>query len=266
MRSTIAARTIIGTRRDGRPIYLIQGAEDGGNAGQGGSTGDGDRRDGGSGGGNGDGSGSGNTGAGNNGGQGGSAEQGGTGKQDGGKYAHLTDVGELRALAERLDREATEAGGKARQSTRDKAAADARAAVVAEFASKLGLTTDAKDPAALEAELGQYKTEATELRRELLVLRAAIAPGSTVDAGRLTDSRSFMARVATIDPTSDTAAEQITAAIKAAVASDQSLRARQGAAGGSVEHAGGAGDNTNPDLSKLHGTQLLTAAYGANSK
>jgi hypothetical protein len=128
------------------------------------------------------------------------------------------------------------------------------------------LKSDKADPAALEAELGQYKTKATELEREVMVFRAATAPGVGVDVGRLTDSRSFMARVASIDPSSDTAATEITAAIKAAVTSDQSLRARQGAAGGSVEHSGGAGDNTNPDLSKLHGSAAMAGAYAANAK
>lgn len=203
--------------------------------------------------------------AGGDGGSGGSTDKGSTGKPAG-KFDHLTDPAELRALAVRLDAEAANAGAKDRQTAKTKAAAEAQAETLAKVAEALGLKSDKADPAALEAELNQYRTTNAALQREVLVFRAATAPGADVNVGRLTDSRSFMARVETIDPTSDTAAADITAAIKAAVASDQSLKARQGAAGGSVQHTGGAGENTNPDLSKLHGSDAMAAAYAANAK
>lgn len=253
MRSTIAAPTIIGHRKSGRPIYLIQGAEDNGGAGAG---------QGGDSSGN---AGSTDSGGSTDGGTGGGADKGSAGKPAG-KFDHLTDPAELRALAVRLDAEAANAGAKDRQTAKTKAAAEAQAETLAKVAEALGLKSDKADPAALEAELNQYRTTNAALQREVLVFRAATAPGAGVDVARLTDSRSFMARVETIDPTSDTAAADITAAIKAAIASDQSLKARQGAAGGSVQHTGGAGENTNPDLSKLHGSDAMAAAYAANAK
>jgi hypothetical protein len=87
-----------------------------------------------------------------------------------------------------------------------------------------------------------------------------------VDVHRLLDSRSIMRSMNDVDPNADDAAAAITERIKRAVSSDPSLQLRQVSGGGSVGHAGGAGDHKDPDLSKLHGDQLIEAAYAANQK
>lgn len=254
MRSTIiGSPTIIGTRKDGRPIYLIQGAEDGGDKGAGGDG------SGTAGGGSGSGSGDGGTGDGTDGGGDKSGDQG-----TAGKYDHITDVAALRKLIEQRETEAAAAGGKARDTARARAAAEAKAQATADIAKLLGLTPDDKDPAKLESEVQQLRTQNIARDRELLVYRQALAPNMGVNVSRLTDSRSFMAQVDAIDPTADDAPARITALIKAAVTSDQSLRAAQ-VRGGSVDHGQGPGDNHSPDLSKSHGADLLAGAYAANA-
>lgn len=181
-----------------------------------------------------------------------------------GKYAHLTDVAALQALAERLENEAATAGSKARETARSKAAADAKREAQQEIAKLLGLTTDDQDPAKLQSEVQQLRAQNVARDRELAVYRSALAPGMNVDVGRLTDSRSFMAQVDAIDPAADDAPAKITALIKAALSSDASLKSAQ-VRGASLEHSGGAGDQHNPDLSKLHGADALAGAYAANA-
>lgn len=181
-----------------------------------------------------------------------------------GKFDHLTDVASLRALAERLDREAHTADQRARETTKTRAAAEAEQKVRDEIAKALGLTPAAQDPAAMATEIQQLRAQNTARDRELLVYRAALAPGMDVNVGRLTDSRAFMSKIDSIDPDDTEASSKITTLIKAAVTSDQSLRAGS-ARGASVEHSGGAGDNHTPDLSKSHGVPLLAGAYEANA-
>lgn len=184
-----------------------------------------------------------------------------------GKYAHLTDVTALQALAERLDREAAESGSKSRDNARKTAAAEAEQRVRDEVAKALGLTPASADPAAMASEIQQLRSANLERDRELAVYRAALKPGAGVDVGRLTDSRSFMRAVEQqiTDPNADDTPAKLAALIRDAVASDQSLRVRQASPGGTVEHPGGAGDRGNPDLSKLHGADAMAAAYAQNA-
>ena len=116
----------------------------------------------------------------------------------------------------------------------------------------------------MATEIQQLRAQNTARDRELLVYRAALAPGMGVDVGRLTDSRSFMSKVDAIDPNDTDAPTKITQLIRTQLSSDQSLRAAS-ARGASVEHSGGAGDNHSPDLSKSHGADLLAGAYAANA-
>jgi hypothetical protein len=252
MLDTRALKSIIGTRKDGRPIYLIQGAEDDPGKGAGG--------DGSGAAGDGQGSGSGDSG------KPADADKGGDGSKDkpSGKYAHLTDIAALQALAERLDNEAATAGHRARETARSKAAADAKKEAQAEIAKLLGLTTDDQDPAKLQSEVQQLRAQNIARDRELLVIRAALAPGMGVDVARLTDSRSFMSKIEQVDPNADDATGEITALIKAAVASDQSLKSAQ-VRGSSIDHGQGPGDQHNPDLSKFHGADALEGAYAAKA-
>jgi hypothetical protein len=110
----------------------------------------------------------------------------------------------------------------------------------------------------------QLRTQNVARDRELLVYRQALAPGMGVNVAKLTDSRSFMSKVDGIDPADDDAPAKITALIKAAVLSDQSLKAAQ-VRGSTVDHQAGAGDNHSPDLSKLHGADALEGAYAAKA-
>lgn len=250
-RTILPVPVIIGRRKDGRPIYLAQG----GSADAGGTGGDG-------------GSGAGGTGDGKGGAPGATTGDGGTGKAGttAGPFDHITDPAELRAVATRLQTEAASSGGKAREQARAAAADEARKTLTQDIAKALGLAPDEKgDPVKLAEQVTKLTEAQAERDRELAIYRSASAPGMGVDVGRLLDSRAFMRQAAVIDPNSDTAEADIRKLITEAVASDQSLRARTGAAGGSLEHSGGAGDQGNLDLSKLHGPQLLEAAYAANS-
>jgi hypothetical protein len=175
------------------------------------------------------------------------------------------DPTELKAIIARLQGEAATAGGKSRDAARAAAAADAEKALTTKIAAALGLTPDEKaDPVKLTQQVEQLTAANVERDRELSIYRMALAPGMGVDVGRLLDSRSFMRAVSSIDPNGDTAEQDIKTKITEALTSDPTLRARAGgAAGGSLEHSGGAGDQRNPDLSKLHGTDLLAGAYAA---
>jgi hypothetical protein len=251
-RTTLPAPlTILGYRKDGRPIRVIAGgAEDGGQGGDGG----------------------------NGAATGGSADQNGqasgqtaaqsgnqNGNQQGTPFDHITDIGELRALAARQQHDLANQGSKSREQARAAAAEEARQKLTQDIAKALGLTNDAKDPAELERQIARMTADQLEKDRELTIVRAALAPGMNVDVTRLLDSRSFMRAMSDVDPNADGAAEAITDRIKKAVSSDPSLQLRQVSGGGSVGHAGGAGDHTKPDLSKLHGDQLIEAAYAANA-
>ena len=249
--------TIIGYRADGRPIRLFGGGS-GDEGGTGGDTG---------------------AGAGGDGQQGGQGSEGGTGGtgaegqqqrtegQQGGKYAHITDPAELRALAERLDREAAGADGKARDNARAKAAQEAAQQVRDEVAKALGLTTDKADPAQLQSEMAQLRATNMERDRELAVYRAALKPGTGVDVGRLTDSRSFMDAVkrSITDPTRRRHTDEARRAHQAGGSIRSVTQSAPGGAGWQVEHPGGAGDHGNPDTSKLQGTDLLAAGYARNA-
>jgi hypothetical protein len=255
-RTTLPAPlTILGYRKDGRPIRVIAGgAEDGGQGGDGGN--------GGAAGGSADqnGQGSGQTAA-----QGSNQNGNQNGNQQGTPFDHITDIGELRALAARQQHDLANQGSKSREQARAAAAEEARQKLTQDIAKALGLTNDAKDPAELERQIARMTADQLEKDRELTIVRAALAPGMNVDVTRLLDSRSFMRSMSDVDPNADGAAEAITDRIKKAVSSDPSLQLRHVSGGGSVGHAGGAGDHTKPDLSKLHGDQLIEAAYAANA-
>jgi hypothetical protein len=107
---------------------------------------------------------------------------------------------------------------------------------LAEVLKALGLGEDGKpDPAKLTNELtaAQAKTRATAI--ENLVLRRAGKAGADGDA--LLDSRSFLGALKDIDPDSPTAADDVEAAITAAVAANKRLALKVAGAGSS----GGAG-------------------------
>lgn len=114
------------------------------------------------------------------------------------------DPGTLHAEIARLHRENTSARTVAKQN----AATEAREQLAQEIGKALGLIQDDEpiDPAQITAQLAS-QTEATKrAQTELAVYKAALDPNSAVkaDPTALLDSRTFMDKVAALDPT-DTA-------------------------------------------------------------
>lgn len=120
-----------------------------------------------------------------------------------------------RAEIERLRRE----NGAARTNAKQTAADEARNALVQDIGRALGLVQEdgPLDPTRLTEQLTAEQANARAARLELAVFRAA---GGDVDANALLDSRSFLEKAATLDP-SDGAA--IKAVIDEAVAANPRL-------------------------------------------
>lgn len=118
-------------------------------------------------------------------------------------------------LIENLRREKAALKGSA-----TKAAEAAKAELAQTIGRALGLVTDDQpaDPAALTAQVREASAQAQQARLELAVYRAA--QGGNADPAALLDSRAFLEKAATIDP-SDSAA--VSAAIAEAVAANPRL-------------------------------------------
>lgn len=109
--------------------------------------------------------------------------------------------------------------GKARVNAKQTAADEARAELAQQIGKALGLVTDETlDPAALLDKANTSGVAARQAQTELAVFRAADAANG--DPLALLDSRTFLAKVAEIEPT-DTAA--LAAAITEAVAENPRL-------------------------------------------
>lgn len=109
-------------------------------------------------------------------------------------------------------REAGDSRAKAKQT----AAEEARSELAQTIGKALGLVEDEKvDPAKLTDQIGQLSGSLKSTQVELAVFKAA--KEANADASALLDSRSFLEKVADVDP-ADTAS--ITAAISEAVASN----------------------------------------------
>jgi hypothetical protein len=123
-----------------------------------------------------------------------------------------------KAEIERLRRE----NGAARTNAKQTAADEARAELAQTIGKALGLVKDDEtaDPAKLIEQAQADKAAAQSARVELAVFKAASAVGG--DPAALLDSASFLAKVASLDP-SDTSA--VTAAIQEAVAANPRLGA-----------------------------------------
>ena len=117
---------------------------------------------------------------------------------------------------ERLRKE----NGSDRVNAKAQAATDARNEFAQTIGKALGLIKDDEpaDPAALTAQLTTAGAEARQAKVELAVFRAAQA--TDADPSALLDSRTFLAKLADVDP-SDTAA--VTAVIAEAVAANPRL-------------------------------------------
>ena len=131
-----------------------------------------------------------------------------------------TDPDKARAEIERLRRE----NASQRTQAKKNAADEARAALTQEISRALGLVKDDEpvDPAKLTEQLTEQTRRAREYQLELAVYRVAGTAGA--DANALLDSRSFLAKVADLDPADSGA---MTAAVKDAVAANPALAVRQ---------------------------------------
>lgn len=108
---------------------------------------------------------------------------------------------------------------KARTTAKQNAADEARKDLAQQIGKALGLVEDEQvDPAKLTEQLSAATTEAKQNAVALAVFHAAAAAGA--DATALLDSRSFMAKLATVDPADATA---VTAAITEAVQANQAF-------------------------------------------
>jgi hypothetical protein len=134
--------------------------------------------------------------------------------------ANLPDDAEaLKAEVLKLRKEAADANGKARTTAREEAAKAARDELAQTIGKALGLVADeAPDPAKLAEQVAASTAEAKQAKLEVAIYQAAHA--SNVDAAALLDSRTFLAKVADIDPADTTA---IAAAIGEAATANPAL-------------------------------------------
>ncbi len=122
------------------------------------------------------------------------------------------------------------------------------------IAQALGLKdADQVDPEALKAELAKSQAAQAEKARELAVFKAA-GPAKA-DAGRLLDSRSFMASIAELDPSD---ADGLASAITKAVQANPALGVTATPGASTVDHAGGSGEKK----SQKTLTEALQGVYG----
>ena len=164
------------------------------------------------------------------------------------------DPAAARAEIERLRRE----NAAKRTDAKAKAAEDARNELAQTIGKALGLVKDEPvDPTELTKQLTQAQTEQRQAALELAIFRAT--PDATV-ANALLDSRSFLEKVADLDPTDGIA---IAAAVGEAVQQNPALGKRlpaptpgQGAAGsGPVQVA----QLTQADLDRMTPEEIVTA-------
>jgi hypothetical protein len=111
---------------------------------------------------------------------------------------------------------------KARTTTRDNAAADARKQLAADVAKALGLTEAPADPAKLTEQLTASQTATRQAAVELAVWKAAATAGGNAEL--LLDSRAFVDTISKLDPTAGDFSTKLTEAITAAVTSNDRFK------------------------------------------
>lgn len=240
--ATHAAGTVLGYRRDGRPIYAIAGGDGTGEGGAGGEGGqDGNGNEPGQQGGNGDPK----AGAG---GQDPNAQQGGDG-----------DVSTLPAWAQKAIADARAEAGKSRTVAKANAAQAAEQALAQKIGQALGLVQGDQQatPEQLTQQLATSQKQARETAVHLAAYKAAQVENARAD--RLLNSRSFTDRLAGLDPAAADFGEQVKAAIKAEVDTDPDLyKARPAGAvkGGADFSGGGPADKKPTDLNAAIAARL----------
>ena len=183
-----APGALLGYRKDGRPFYVMAGGSGEGDAGgqdTGQSSDQGTPAQGGD--------------------QGGQSDkQGQNAGQQSGQNDGGGDVASLPDWAQKLIRDARSEAASSRTNAKAQAANEARQTLAQEIGKALGLVKgddQPADPAQLAKQIGDLSGENRSLRTELAVFKAAAKVGA--DAGKLTDSRSFLAQLDRLDPAAD---------------------------------------------------------------
>ncbi|MEW2297322.1 hypothetical protein ABZ719_32250 [Streptomyces sp. NPDC006743] len=129
----------------------------------------------------------------------------------------------LPAWAQKALSDARAEAGKGRITAKQKAADEARTEIAQQIGKALGLVQDdgPPDPAKLTEQVADLSGQLRAARSELAAYRAAGAEGA--NASRLLNSRSFVDKLAALDPTADGFAEQLKKAITDEVATDPDL-------------------------------------------
>lgn len=150
------------------------------------------------------------------------------------------DPEKAKAEIERLRRENASERVNAKQAAAD----EARKELAQTIGKALGLVEDDGadvDPEKLAAETEQLRNENRITKVELAVYRAAAKHQGDPDA--LLDSRTFLAKVADLDPKGEDFTTQLDDAIKQALVDNPKLKTAPAAGASSVNHAGGTGEN-----------------------
>lgn len=174
------------------------------------------------------------------------------------KTTTSTSGDDSKAAIARLEKQLADAraeAGKDRVNAKAAAAEEARQKLTADLAKALGLTKDdddkAPDPKALADQLAAKDKAHREATVELAIYRSA--GKHSADAGALTDSREFMAKVNKLDPTADDFHSKLSDAVKKAVTDNPRYKtAGQAPATSGGEITGGSGERqrkTDDDLS-----------------
>lgn len=161
----------------------------------------------------------------------------------------------------KMVRELRAENGAARTNAKTQAADSARLEVTQQIAKALGITADPLDvpkPDELAAQVSTAQQAARQAQVELAIYRAA--PAAKGDPSALLDSRTFLAKVADLDPTAGDFQTKVTAAITAAVTENPKLGATPAVGSSSVDHAGGTGEQRIRTPKSLD--QAVAAHYG----
>lgn len=195
-----APGALLGYLKNGRPFYLLAGGSGEGDTG----SGDGGQSDG------------------QNDGQQGTGQDGNAGQQgqDPAPKAgqdSAVDVAALPDNVQKMIRDLRTEAAANRTNAKSQAAQEARQDLAQQIGKALGLVKDDQpaDPAKLAQQIGDLSGENKNLKTELAVFKAATKVGANAQA--LTDSRSFLAQIAKLDPTADGFDAKLREAMKKAV-------------------------------------------------
>jgi len=149
------------------------------------------------------------------------------------------DPAALKGLIADLRRE----NASARTNAKTQAADAARQDLVQQLGKALGLVTEgdaAPTPEQLTQQLTAAQTAQRAIAVELAVFRTASQHGA--DPSALTDSRTFLAKVADLDPAAADFQTKVIEAAKAAATENPKLATAPAVAASTVHHAGGTGE------------------------